>query len=92
MFLTGFTKKFNLRTGEHIRGIAKSEHTDKYRALQFISEVNGVAPYMTRSKHRFDDMTPLFPDKKFNLSKNSNDIAMRIIGLIAPVGRASAGS
>ncbi len=86
-----FTKKFNLRNGEYVKGIAKSEQTDKYRALMYVQEVNGVPPYMTRSKYRFDDMTPLFPRERFHLSKNGREIAMRIIDLIAPVGKGQRG-
>lgn len=87
-----FTKKFGLKNGEHVRGYAKKDQgTEKYRALVYVSEVNGMPPYLSRHKNKFDDMTPLFPKERLNLSKNNSDIAMRIIDLIAPVGKGQRG-
>lgn len=86
-----FARKFNLKSGEYVKGIAKAELTERYRALLFVNEVNGVPPYMSRSNNKFDDMTPLFPRERFHLSMNSSDIAMRIIDLIAPVGKGQRG-
>lgn len=86
-----FVKKFNLKSGELVRGYARLEQTDRHRPLTFVSDVNGVPPYTTRSKCKFDDMTPQFPRERFHLSMNTNDIAMRIIDLIAPVGKGQRG-
>lgn len=86
-----FVKKFNLKSGESVRGYAKLEQTDRHRPITFVTDVNGVPPYTTRSKCRFDDMTPQFPKERFHLSKSTNDIAMRIIDLIAPVGKGQRG-
>ncbi|MDO4754092.1 MAG: transcription termination factor Rho, partial [Bacillota bacterium] len=86
-----FVKKFNLKSGELVRGYAKLEQTDRHRPITYVSDVNGVPPYTTRSKHKFDDMTPQVPNQRFHLSHNGNDIAMRIIDLIAPVGKGQRG-
>lgn len=86
-----FTKKFNLKNGEFVRGVAKKELTDKYRPLLYVADVNGVPAYTARSKHKFDDMTPQFPRERFHLSRDRSDIAMRIIDLIAPVGKGQRG-
>lgn len=86
-----FVKKFNLKSGELVRGYARLEQTDRHRPLTFVADVNGVPPYTTRSKCKFDDMTPQFPKERFHLSMSTNDIAMRIIDLIAPVGKGQRG-
>lgn len=87
-----FIRKFNLKPGELVKGFCKKDSGgEKYKALLYVSEVNGIPPYISRAKHKFDDMTPLFPKERFRLSGDSHDKAMRILDLIAPIGKGQRG-
>lgn len=87
-----FIRKFNLRPGEKVTGFCRKDSGgERYRALLYVSEVNGIPPYVPRSKYKFDEMIPLFPRKRFLLSGDSSDKAMRILDLIAPIGKGQRG-
>ncbi|MDO4800075.1 MAG: transcription termination factor Rho [Bacillota bacterium] len=87
-----FIRKFNLKPGELVKGYSKRESGgERYKALVYVSEVNGVPPFVHRSKMKFDEMTPLFPKQRFRLEGDSNDKAMRILDLIAPIGKGQRG-
>ncbi len=84
-------KRFNLRTGDEIKGKIRSpKSSEKFFALQKIEKINGEKPDTSKNKVFFDNLTPLHVCKKFDLETgngDSNDINTRIIELISPLGK-----
>lgn len=85
-------RRFNLRTGDIIEGnIRVKTQNEKFGALLFIRNVNGYTLQQTLARKKFEDMTPIFPNKKMHMSKGSKNRSMRIIDLISPVGKGQRG-
>lgn len=81
-------RRFNLRTGDTVSGvIRKPKEGEKYFALLKINKVNYEAPALSGDRINFDNLTPLHPDKKFNLEYDPNCISTRIMDLFTPVGK-----
>ena len=85
-----FIKKFGLRKGDTLEGpIRPPKEGERYFALVEINKVNFIEiAKNNKFKTNFDNLTPLYPDKKFNLEtdKPDKDLSARIIDIIAPVG------
>ena len=89
---TSQIKRFNLRRGDYIVGqIRPARDGEKYPALVRIESVNGVEPQKGRRRPNFDDLTPLFPQERLRLEWKPNDIASRVIDLVAPIGKGQRG-
>ena len=85
-------KRFSLRTGDVIKGtLRKPKESEKYFALQRIDSVNFTLPAKAASKTVFENLTPLFPDDKFNLEGNTSVISTRIMDIFAPIGKGQRG-
>ena len=81
-------RRFNLRTGDTISGqIRPPKDSERYFALLKVEKVNFEEPEMARDKILFDNLTPLYPNKKLNLENDPNDYSTRIINLLTPLGR-----
>lgn len=86
-------KKFGLRTGDLIRGEVKApKKGEKYFSLVKIIKVNFKELSHLRTRLRFDDLTPLYPDEKLQLENEDsllrkNDDSSRIIDMITPMGK-----
>ena len=85
-----FIKKFGLRKGDTLEGpIRPPKEGERYFALVEINKVNFIEiAKNNKFKTNFDNLTPLYPEKKFNLEtdKPDKDLSARIIDIIAPVG------
>lgn len=82
-------RRFGLRTGDYIEGkIRPQREGDKYSALLYISSINGVAEEEAFSRPAFDELTPIYPDRRISLETPGNASLpdMRLIDLIAPIG------
>jgi transcription termination factor Rho len=88
-------RRFNLRTGDSITGLIRPpKEGERYFALTKVDKVNGEAPEVAREKILFDNLTPLYPQKKFNIEMppadalpgRPRDLSTRIIDLMAPIG------
>jgi transcription termination factor Rho len=82
-------RRFGLRTGDHITGKTRPQRDgDKYSALLYITDVNGIHPDELRDRVSFDDLTPIYPNKRITLenSTDNTDLAIRLVDLIAPIG------
>ena len=82
-------RRFGLRTGDYIEGkIRPQREGDKYSALLYISTVNGVAEEEAFSRPAFDELTPVYPNRRISLeSPDDHSLPdMRLIDLIAPIG------
>jgi len=81
-------RRFNLRTGDTISGqIRPPKEGERYFALLKVETINFEEPEAARHKILFDNLTPLYPQEKFNLEASSGGITTRIIDLIAPLGK-----
>ncbi len=85
-------RKYGLRTGDIISGNTKirTTATEKFSALLYVTTMNGVAP----SEHRrpkFENLTPIFPNKRIHLETPGCPVAMRMVDLISPIGKGQRG-
>jgi transcription termination factor Rho len=89
---TSQIKRFNLRRGDYIVGqIRPAREGEKYPAMVRIETVNGHEPQKGRWRPNFDDLTPLYPMERLRLEWKPNDIAPRVIDLVAPIGKGQRG-
>jgi transcription termination factor Rho len=85
-------KRFGLRTGDVIKGtLRKPKEGEKYFALQRVDSVNYAHPSQISHKTVFENLTPLFPEKKFNLVGDPSIISTRIMDILTPVGKGQRG-
>ncbi len=85
-------RKFSLRTGDKVEGPTRAPNPgERYRALTFVKLVNGSKPQSNVRRPKFDALTPLYPKERFRLSGDDKDHAMRIIDLVAPIGKGQRG-
>jgi transcription termination factor Rho len=80
-------RRFNLRTGDTISGQIRSpKESERYFALLKVESVNFEDPEAARDKILFDNLTPLYPDKKLNMESEAKNHTGRIIDLMTPIG------
>lgn len=82
-------RRFGLRTGDMIEGkIRPQREGDKYAALLYISRINGIPEEEAFSRPAFDELTPMYPNRRLSLESLTGDSMpdMRLIDLIAPIG------
>ena len=85
-------RRFNLKTGDIIRGPKRLKtQNDKFSALLFLESVNGLNPAVVARRPSFDSLTPIFPNERIYLEKNTNTIEMRIVDLLTPIGKGQRG-
>ncbi len=84
-------RRFNLRTGDHLDGrIRNPKDGERYFALSVVMTINGEPPEASKNKVLFENLTPLFPRKRFTLERgngSTEDITGRILDLMAPQGK-----
>ena len=84
-------RRFNLRTGDHISGrIRWPKDGERYFALNIVDTINGEPIEASKGKVLFENLTPLFPRKRFRLERgdgSTEDITGRILDLMAPQGK-----
>ena len=90
-------RRFNLRTGDAVSGtIRPPKESERYFALTKVDKINGEAPEVARDKILFDNLTPLYPQKRFDLELPAPDgadkstkkkaMSTRIIDMVVPIG------
>ena len=88
----GLIKQFKLRTGDMILGKSrKPRDNERYGTLIRVEAVNGVDPFQAAKRPRFDDLVPTFPEERIQLETTQNEVAARVIDLLAPIGRGQRG-
>ena len=84
--------RFGLKTGDILAGVTKIKtSTEKFPALLYINSVNGESPETVRSRTPFEDLTPEFPHERIHLETEPEARAMRIVDLMAPIGKGQRG-
>ncbi len=81
-------RRFNLRTGDAVSGpIRPPKEREAYFALLKVDKINGVSPEVARDKILFDNLTPLYPQQKFNIENGAKGFSTRIIDMLCPIGK-----
>ena len=88
-------RRFNLRTGDTISGkIRPPKDGERYFALLKVSEINFEPPENAKNKVSFENLTPLFANKRLSLELGNGsreDLTPRVIDLVAPIGKGQRG-
>lgn len=88
-------RRFSLRTGDTVAGkIRPPKEGERYFALLKVDEINLDSPENSRNKVLFENLTPLFPDERFELEQgngSTEDLTPRVINLVAPTGKGQRG-
>jgi transcription termination factor Rho len=81
-------RRFNLRTGDTVEGqVRPPKEGERYFALLKVEQINFEQPDRAKHKILFDNLTPLYPEDKFNFESKTGGLTTRIIDLIAPIGK-----
>jgi len=85
-------RKFDLRTGDTVSGqIRPPKEGEKYFALLKVEAVNFENPEDLKEKILFDNLTPVYPHEKFVLENTPQEVSMRIMDLLTPIGKGQRG-
>jgi transcription termination factor Rho len=85
-------RRFALRSGDYIEGEIRSpKEKERFFALLKVERINGTAPEHTKSKIPFGDLTPLFPNRRLVLETTPDEISMRVMDILTPIGKGQRG-
>ncbi|MFQ5943554.1 MAG: transcription termination factor Rho [Anaerolineales bacterium] len=85
-------RRFSLRTGDMVIGqIRPPKDTEKYYGLLRVESINGLNPDELKDRPKFETLTPIFPEERFNLETDRHALANRMLNLVAPIGKGQRG-
>ncbi len=85
-------RRYNLRSGDLVIGqVRPPRDTERHYGLLKVESINGIPAEEARSRPNFEALTPIFPDKRFDLESDRDILSTRLINLIAPIGRGQRG-
>ena len=87
-------RRFNLRTGDYVAGKTRPQREgDRYNAMLYITEINGETPDKAQMRRQFDTLVPIYPNERLHIdcADGKSDLALRIMDLIAPIGKGQRG-
>ena len=85
-------RRFNLRTGDLVSGqVRPPKDNEKYFALLKVQAVNLVDPDALKRRNHFEELTPIYPNERLLLETVPNEIAMRLVDTMAPIGKGQRG-
>jgi len=85
-------RRFDLQTGNLIAGqIRPPKEKEKFFALLKVEAVDGEEPDKAKDKTHFDNLTPLFPNKRFILETSPEEVNTRVLDLVCPIGKGTRG-
>lgn len=87
-------RRFNMKTGDIVVGSRRIKTAqEKFAALLYIRTVNGLPPAALEKRPNFEDLTPIFPNERLHMETpgRQNSVAMRVLDLLAPVGKGQRG-
>ncbi len=85
-------RRFNLRTGDTVSGqIRPPKDSERYFALLKVEAVNYEDPEVARDKILFDNLTPLYPQERIKLETTHDQVSMRIMDMLCPIGKGQRG-
>ncbi len=85
-------RKFNLKTGDIVSGNTRVRtQQEKFSALLYVTTINGYHPGVAQRRKNFEDLTPVFPNRRIRLERPGCSVAMRIVDLVSPIGKGQRG-
>ncbi|SMC05160.1 transcription termination factor Rho [Sulfobacillus thermosulfidooxidans DSM 9293] len=85
-------RRFDLRSGDKVSGQARPpKDGERYFALLRVEAVNGMSPEKASERPDFDGLTPIFPQPRFHLETQRDDLACRLVDIVAPIGKGQRG-
>jgi transcription termination factor Rho len=85
-------RRYDLRSGDLVIGnVRPPRESERHYGLLKVESVNGLDPEEASRRPVFENLTPIFPDKRFDLEVSREPYAPRLINLIAPIGRGQRG-
>ncbi|WP_434578028.1 transcription termination factor Rho [Thermoanaerobacterium thermosaccharolyticum] len=85
-------RRFGLKVGDKVKGITRiPREGEKYSAILYVESINGESPDLAKKRIPFDELTPIFPDEKLKLETIPTELAMRLVDIIAPIGKGQRG-
>lgn len=85
-------RRYDLRNGDLVIGnVRPPRESERHYGLIKVETINGIVPEDARRRPNFEDLTPIFPDKRFDLETDRSILSTRLINLIAPIGRGQRG-
>ncbi len=86
-------RRFRLKTGDKVYGITRPPKSgEKYKALLYVNQVNGLNPETAIKRPDFDSLTPIYPNEKIVLETDGKNLSTRLIDLISPIGKGQRGT
>lgn len=85
-------RRFNLKTGDQIFGVMRLPNEgERFGAIIYVKEVNGDSPDIAIRRKPFDSLIPIYPNERLTLEREKCDFSVRLIDLIAPIGKGQRG-
>ena len=85
-------RRFQLQTGDLVAGqVRPPKETERYFSLLKIQAVNGLDPDTFQQRTIFEELTPIYPQERLHLETNPKELAMRLVDIIAPIGKGQRG-
>jgi len=85
-------RRYNLRNGDLVIGnVRPPRESERHYGLLKIESVNGLLPDDAKDRLKFESLTPIFPDERFDLETDRHTLATRLINLVTPIGRGQRG-
>ncbi|HEV2291822.1 MAG TPA: transcription termination factor Rho [Gemmatimonadales bacterium] len=85
-------KRFDLRTGDTVMGqVRPPKEGERYLALLKVESVNYEEPEKTKHRIAFDNLKPRYPDERISLERKTQDLSMRVVDLLSPIGKGQRG-
>jgi transcription termination factor Rho len=85
-------RRYELRNGDMVTGLVRPPRdTERHFGLLKVESINGLPPDEARNRPNFERLTPIFPEKRFDLETERGILSTRLINLISPIGRGQRG-
>ena len=85
-------RRFDLATGDDVEGqVRPPKDKEKFYALLKVERVAGIDPDKAKEKTHFDNLTPLFPNRRFLLETAQDEYSTRVVDIVCPVGKGTRG-
>jgi len=85
-------RRYSLRNGDLVIGHARPpRESERHYGLLKVESVNGLSPEEAKRRPKFESLTPIHPDRRFNLETDRHTLSTRLINLVTPIGRGQRG-
>ena len=85
-------RNFNLKTGDILHGkVRVKTQNEKFGALLYLDAINGMDPETAIKRISFENLTPIFPNERLRMETARNNVAMRMLDVVSPIGKGQRG-